>query len=181
MRPAPTLVALATLLIGITPATSAQNAAPALGDAEIAHIAVTANTIDADIARLAEGRTTNEQVLGFARNMISSHTAVNERAAALAKRLGVTPQDNDVSRSLNSGAEEARARLSQLEGSDFDRAYIEREVAFHQAVLDALDKTLIPGASNAELKALLEQVRPVIAVHLDHARSLQAGTLSSAR
>lgn len=181
MRPASTLVALATLLLGVTAAASAQDAAPALGDAEIAHIAVTANTIDADIARLAEGRTTNEQVLGFARNMISSHPAVNERAAALAKRLGVTPQDNDVSRSLNSGAEEARARLTELSGGDFDRAYIEREVAFHQAVLDALDKTLIPGASNAELKALLEQVRPVMAVHLEHARSLQAGALSSAR
>jgi len=39
-------------------------------------------------------------------------------------------------------------------------AYIDHEVAYHTAVLDAVDKTLIPGAKNEELKALLVKVRP---------------------
>ena len=47
-------------------------------------------------------------------------------------------------------------------------------MAYHQAVLDAIDKTLIPNAKNAELKALLEQTRPAIAAHLDHAKQIQA-------
>ena len=56
----------------------------------------------------------------------------------------------------------------------FDRAYIDREVAFHQTVLDALDDTLIPGATNEELRGLLQQVRPAIEAHLEHARELQS-------
>jgi putative membrane protein len=150
-------------------------AAPAPTDPQIAHIAVTANAIDVEIARLAQDRTTTPEILAFARTMITDHTAVNERAAALSERLGVTPEDNPVSQSLQDGAAEATVQLSGLEGEAFDRAYVEREVAYHQAVLDALDQTLIPSATNAELRGLLEEVRPAIAAHLDHARALQTG------
>ena len=66
------------------------------------------------------------------------------------------------------------ASLKKLKGAAFDKAYVAHEVAYHQAVLDAIDKTLIPSASNAELKALLVKVRPVIAEHLEHARHLQS-------
>lgn len=163
-----------------TAALPAAAPAPALTDPEIAHIAVTANAIDVETARLVESRTTTPAVRDFAQTMITDHTAVNEQAAALAQRLGVTPQDNDVSKSLQAGAAEARAQLEGLNGADFDRAYIDREIGYHQAVLDAIDQTLIPSATNAELRGLLEQVRPAIVAHLDHARALQT-TLSSAR
>lgn len=146
----------------------------ALTDPQIAHIAVTANTIDIETAQLAESRTSTPEVLSFAQTMITDHTAVNEQASALVQRLGVTPEDNEVSRSLQSEADAARRELEGLNGAEFDRAYIDREVAFHQTVLDALDDTLIPGASNAELRDLLQQVRPAIEAHLDHARSLQS-------
>lgn len=173
-----TAVAL-SLIAMLVPATrgSAQTrtaAAPTLSDPQIAHIAVTANAIDVELAELAQSRTTSAEVRAFARTMITDHTAVNEQAAALAQRLGVTPEDNDVSRSLMDGAAEARRSLEGLQGAAFDRAYMDREVAYHQAVLDALDKVLIPGASNAELRGLLEQVRPAVAAHLDHAKQLRA-------
>lgn len=151
---------------------SAEAAAPALSDPEIAHIAVTANAIDVEAARLAQSRASDESVLAFAETMIEDHTSVNEQAAALAERLGVTPRNNAVSRQLRSGADDARSRLETLRGAAFDRAYMEREVAYHRAVLNALDDTLIPGASNADLRGLLEQVRPAIAAHLDRARSI---------
>jgi putative membrane protein len=46
-------------------------------------------------------------------------------------------------------------------------------VAYHQAVLNAVDTTLIPSAQNAELKALLVKVRPAFVAHLEHAKRLQ--------
>ena len=158
----------------VAPAPAAPAAAPAaLTDPQIAHVAVTANTIDVETGRLAESRSQNAEVRAFAQTMITDHTAVNEQAAALAQRLGVTPEENEVSRSLKSGAEAARTQLEPLQGEAFDRAYIDREVGYHQAVLDALDQTLIPATTNEELRALLTQVRPAIAAHLDHARMLQ--------
>jgi putative membrane protein len=98
---------------------------------------------------------------------------VNKQAVALATKLKVTPEDNDVSRQLRSGADQNTSNLQGKSGADFDSTYIDHEVTYHQAVLDALDKTLIAGAQNAELKALLEKVRPAIAAHLDRAKQVQ--------
>lgn len=153
---------------------AAEQAAPAaeLDDAAIAHIGVTANEIDAQMGELALEKTENARVRSFAETMIRDHRGVNEQAVALATRLGLTPADNDVSRSLQSGAADARARLEGLEGAAFDRAYMEREVSYHEAVLNALDDTLLPNTSNAELRGLLETARAAVAAHLEHARTL---------
>jgi putative membrane protein len=154
--------------------TAAPAAAPDLSDPEVAHVAVTANSIDIDAAKFALTRTHNAAVKQFAQTMITDHTAVNQQAAALAQKLGVTPADNAVSQSLQADAKQAHAKLEPLRGAAFDRAYIDREVAYHQAVLDALDKVLIPTTDNADLKKLLTDVRPAVATHLEHAKQLQA-------
>jgi putative membrane protein len=169
------------LPLALSTALHAQASAPApapapvpdLSDPEVAHVAVTANSIDVELARFAQTRTHNAEVRQFASTMITDHTAVNAQAAELAGRLGVTPADNAVSQSLVSGAAQARTGLEPLRGAAFDRAYIDREVAYHQAVLDALDGLLIPTSSNADLRQLLVDVRPAIAAHLDHAKLIR--------
>jgi putative membrane protein len=166
------------LMLAAVPALNAQKAAPDLSDPEVAHVAVTANSIDIELAKLAQTRARNDQVLKFAATMITDHSAVNQQAAALASRLGVTPKDNAVSQSLLKGAAEAKTSIQGLQGSAFDRAYIDREVAYHQAVLDALDGLLIPTTSNADLKKLLVDVRPAIAAHLAHAKKLQGSLVA---
>jgi putative membrane protein len=149
-------------------------AAPAKpNDAQIAHIAVTANSIDSAAGELAKSKAQSKAVKDFAQTMITDHTQVNKQAVALATKLGVTPEDNDVSRQLQAGAESSDASLKTQSGAGFDKAYMDHEVAFHQAVLDALDNTLIPDAQNAELKALLTKVRPAIAAHLERAKGIQ--------
>ena len=147
--------------------------ASALSDAEIAHIAVTANAIDSTMGELAKTKARSSEVKGFAQTMVTDHGGVNRQAVQLAQKLKVTPQENDVSRELQQGADEARADLETKSGAEFDRGYMQREVEYHQAVLDALDQALIPNARNAELKALLEGVRPAFVAHLDRAKRIQ--------
>jgi putative membrane protein len=156
-----------------TAATVPEPATPALTDAEIAHIAVTANTIDIEAGEQANQKATDAEVKQFAQTMIKDHTAVNQEASTLAQSLSLTPTDNAVSQELKSAADAAKTEVGSRSGAEFDKAYIAREVAYHQAVLDALDQTLIPGAQNAQLKALLEKVRPAIASHLQMAQQLQ--------
>jgi putative membrane protein len=158
----------------------ARAAPPKLSDPEVAHVAVTANSIDVDLAKLAQSRTGNPDVKQFATTMITDHSAVNAQATALATKLGVTPKDNAVSQSLVKGAADARAAIEPLKGKAFDKAYIDREVAYHEAVIDALDKVLVPNTSNAELKQLLVDVRPAFEAHLAHAKKLQ-GALGAAK
>src|SRR3954470_12663784 len=143
-------------------------------DPQIAGIVVTANQIDIDAGKLAKSHTKNKEVSKFAQQMITDHTAVNKQAGALAKKLGVTPADSDVSKSLKSDAQKNLVNLKGLKGAAFDKAYTDHEVAYHQQVLDAIDKVLIPSAKNDELKALLVKVRPAFVAHLEHAKHLQA-------
>lgn len=167
------ILASLTFVFGAYAAETAKPAAPAgPTDPEIAHIVVTANTIDVDAGKLAEHKSKSPEVKKFAKQMVTDHNAVNKQASDLAKKLKVTPMDNATSKSLMTGAEENMAKLKTLKGKDFDKEYVNHEVAYHQAVLDAIDHTLIPSAQNAELKGLIEKVRPAIAAHLEHAKSL---------
>ena len=106
--------------------------------------------------------------------MVRDHTAVNAKATALVKKLGVTPEESDTSKSLKSDGDKKMAELKTLTGAEFDKAYIDNEVSYHEAVLGVLDKTLIPNTKNAELKSLLESARPIFVSHLEHAKKLQA-------
>jgi putative membrane protein len=149
-------------------------AAQSITDAQIASIVVTANQVDVDAGKLAASSTKNAEVRKFAQLMVRDHTDVNRQAVDLVTRLKVTPQDNDTSRSLAAGGEKNVAALKSLKGAAFDKSYVEHEVAYHQAVLDAVDQTLVPNAKNGELKALLVKVRPAFVAHLEHAKHLAA-------
>lgn len=149
----------------------AQNAA--LTDPEIASVAVTANQIDINAAKVAKEKTKNADVIKFADMMIKDHQSVIDQAVALVKKLGVTPKDNDVSKKLNSDAEATKKILLAKSGSAFNKAYIDNEVAYHKAVIDAVQNTLIPQSQNPELKALLEKVLPILKTHLGHAEMIQ--------
>jgi putative membrane protein len=89
-------------------------------------------------------------------------------------KLKVKPEENATSKGLKAGGDDTIKRLKGLQGAAFDKAYVDNEVSYHQTVLDAVDKTLIPSAKNEELKALLVKVRPAFVAHLEHARHLQA-------
>jgi putative membrane protein len=174
------LVVAAALIFGVAPSTATsgntlhESHAAAVTDPQIAAIVVAANTVDIEAGKLAQTKTKNEKVKQFADTMVNDHTAVNKSAVALVTRLGVTPEESETSRGLTASGEQTRARLGALSGEDFDREYISNEVAYHKLVIEAVDKTLIPNAKNAELKAALVGVRPALVAHLQHAEQIQA-------
>jgi putative membrane protein len=162
-------IAIALLMAEIA---VAQPAKPT--DAQIAHVAYTAGSIDINAAELALKKSHSPQVRSFADDMVRDHKAVNDQALALVKKLNVTPQDNDTSKALVKQANAKKAELSKLNGAAFDRAYIQNEVAYHQAVDGALQNTLIPSATNPELKDLLTTGLKIFQGHLQHAEQLAA-------
>jgi putative membrane protein len=143
-------------------------------DPQIAQIVVTANQVDIDAGKLAQSMGSSADVKKFAAQMVTDHSGVNKQAVELVTKLKVTPEDNPTSQSIKSGGEKNVANLKTLKGAAFDKAYIDNEVAYHQQVLDAVDKVLIPNAKNPELNALLVKVRPAFVAHLEHAKHVQA-------
>jgi putative membrane protein len=169
MKPATGL--FTALLLTLT-ASLASAQAPT--DAQIASIVVTANQVDIDAGNLAQTTSTAADVKAFGKLMVTDHTGVNKQATELVTKLKVTPEDNPTSKALRDGGAKNIANLKTLKGAAFDKAYVANEVAYHQQVLDAVDKVLIPNAKNAELKALLVKVRPAFVAHLEHAKHLQS-------
>jgi len=143
-----------------------------INDAQIAHIAYSAGVIDVTAGKQALAKSHDKAVRAFAEEMVRDHTAVNDKALALVKKLKVTPQDNPTSQALNKGAKAELDKLAKLNGAAFDRAYIANEVAYHKTVNGALAKTLIPNAHNAELKSLLETGLTLFKEHQAHAEQI---------
>jgi putative membrane protein len=166
----PAIVVFASLVFIAASSVSAQT----VTDPQIASIVVTANQVDIDAGKLAASKGTSPEVKKFGRQMVTDHTGVNKQATALVTRLKVAPEDNATSQSLKSGGDKNLAALEGLSGAAFDKAYIDHEVTYHQAVIDAIDKTLIPNAQNADLKALLVKVRPAFVAHMEHAKMIQS-------
>lgn len=158
-------------LISLT--ASAQDATK-LTDPEIASVAVTANQIDVNYGNLALKKSTNPEVKDFAQSMVKDHESIIKQAVALAGKLGVTPKDNAITKSLLEGEKTTMAKLSKLKGEAFDKAYIDNEVTYHEAVINAVKNVLIPQTENAELKETLEKVTPLLEEHLKMAKMAQS-------
>jgi putative membrane protein len=166
------IVLAAALAFALPVAALAAAAAP--NDAQIAHIAYTAGQIDVAAGKQALEKSKDAKVRAFAAEMVRDHTAVNDQALALVKKLGVTPQDNPTSQALSKDAAAKLKSYSALNGAAFDKAYVTNEIAFHKTVNGALSSTLIPNAKNAELKSLLQTGLKLFTEHQHHAEHLAA-------
>ena len=167
------LIVTSAALAVFTTAHAQTNEASPPNDAQIAMIAVVANTVDVDAGKMATEKTSNKEVKTFAETMVRDHTAVNAKATALAKKLGVTPEESATSKSLKADGDKMMAKLKGMSGAEFDKAYVDNEVSYHEAVIGVVTNTLIPNTKNAELKSLLESAGPIFTSHLDHAKQLQ--------
>ena len=153
-------------------AADAQADAPT--DPQIVGIVSAADQIDIDYAKLALSKTSDKQVKDFAQQMITDHSSVQKAVADLAAKLNVTPADGETSNSLKAQAQQTMQKLQGLKGKAFDKAYIDNEVAYHQAVINATNTVLIPDAQNAELKSALQGAVPLFDGHLQHAQRVQS-------
>lgn len=146
---------------------------PKLSDPEIASVAVVANQIDINYAKIAKERSKNNDILKFAQTMSADHSAVIKQAVALVTKLNVTPEDNAVSKKLSADAEKTKKILRAISLKEFNKAYIDNEVSYHKAVINAVEGLLVPQSENAELKKLLQDVVPTLKAHLAHAEMVQ--------
>jgi putative membrane protein len=160
--------------LAVSPAYAQEGKSAPPTDPQIADIALAAHNIDIERGKLALSKTKNAEVKQFARQMVDDHSAGVKEAVALATRLGVKPETNPTSMSLKDGAKKAAARLKKESGAAFDKDYIDTEVAYHQALIDAVNNVLIPNAQNDDLKQLLTDTVVTLEGHLQHAKNVQA-------
>ena len=140
-------------------------------DPQIAHIAYTAGELDIKAAEQALDKSKTESVRVFANDMLRDHKAVNEKALALVKKLGVTPEDNDTSKALAKDADAKRAELAKLSGSNFDAAFARQMVADHEASIAKYRAHM--QSDDEAVASYVRESLPELEGHLAMARQLQ--------
>jgi putative membrane protein len=143
-----------------------------LSDANIVALLDHANEADSSAGALASKKATNAEVKKYAKMMMADHHQLRKQGADLAKKLGVTPQPPADDPVTLLAKQEMEALETAEKGIDFDRTYIQQEITAHQAVLDLADQAH-GAADNPELKALIEQARPLIENHLKQAQAIE--------
>ena len=170
------LAVFASALLVLPMSLAAQSSAPTapkLDDATIVAIFDAANTADIETAGLGAQKASDPEIRQIAKNFVHDHTQVRQMARDLAAKLHVTPTPpaNDQSKADHALT---MSKLEHLKGKAFDKAFLDHEIAFHQAVLDAVSSTLLPSIQNEELKAFVKSVAPAFQGHLAGAKALRA-------
>ena len=132
------------------------------------------SSVDLAYARVGTSRGMHRDVKALAKRMTTEHTLLNETLNRLIARLDLAPRDDDVVRLLREQSNARRDSLRALSGREFDSAYVANEVRYHQEVLTAIDRVLLPSAQRPALREYVTNLRPVITAQLAHAERVQA-------
>ena len=165
------LVVTLAALVSTTPGTTQDNGS-SLNDPTIVAIFDDANAADIGSGSLAAQKGSSQAVRQFGAMLARDHKAVRQQGRDLAKKLGVTPTPP----ADKSGAKvraEAMTSLRSKQGEDFDRAFLDHEIKFHEDVINAINGTLLPAIKNGELRQLVVKVAPAFQAHRDMAVNLR--------
>ena len=155
----------AALAVPVILFAQAKPSAPAIDDAAIVGIFDIANTWDIATGSLASTKAASKEVKDFGAMLARDHKVVQDSGRALAAKLKVTPTPVPADFPLKVQHEAAMKKLQGLTGAEFDKAFLEHEVAYHKAVIDAINTTLIPAIKSGELKALVQKIAPAFVAH----------------
>jgi putative membrane protein len=136
----------------------------------------TANAGEMEQARSALQKAKNARVKRFADMMLKDHGDADNKGNEVASRAKVSPAPSDISKTVSSDAGQVASSLrAQKAGADFDSLYIESQVKQHSALLDIIDKQLLPNAKNADVREFVQTIRAKVESHLKEAQDIQKG------
>lgn len=130
--------------------------------------AVQGNTYEIMAAKIALQKSKDPNVQAFAKRMIKDHTALGKEMAPLIKAAGQTPPAD-----LDQRRKGFLDNLKAASPADFDKTYIDQQVAAHEETLTLMQGYAKDG-SDVGLKTGAAKAIPMVQTHLDLAKQIQA-------
>ena len=121
-----------------------------------------------EAGKIAQARSKNADVKGFGKMMVTEHTAMTNEMKPLIAAAGQTPADK-----LDERRQGFIDNLKQATDANFDKSYIDQQVAAHGEAL-TLMQGYADGGTDAGLKAGAAKAVPKVQKHLDQAKTIQA-------
>jgi putative membrane protein len=146
---------------------------PSMSDNQIVKIMKTANEAEIDAAKLAQKKAVSQGVKDFAEHMVVEHKQNMTDGKDLAKKIDLNPENTEAAKQLKKQAQNQMDDLKKKKGSDFEKAYIEQQLAMHKQLLNDLDQKFIPSAHNPQFKEFLQKTRAHVQEHISKAETLE--------
>jgi predicted outer membrane protein len=138
------------------------------GDAIALGLLGAVNDHEIATAKQAEGKSMSPAVTTYARKMEKEHTDNQSKTRSFGA-LSDNPSVVDMRTKLRADLDS----LSEKSGKPYEQAYVDAMVADHAAVLELIDRRLMPMAMSDAVKTHLGETRAHVALHLDEAKKLQ--------
>jgi len=146
-----------------------------LSDDQILYVLHSANTGEIEQARVAEKKAKDARVKRYALMMMKDHGDAEFRASDVAKRTNASMSPSDLSNRMEADVKQNNVAINTEKGKEFDRDYIDAQVRQHRALLDSIDRDLLPSVASTEVRELLQTLRPKIEGHLREAQDIAKG------
>ena len=128
---------------------------------------VQGNTYEIQAAKIAEQKAKAADVKAFAKMMVIDHTALGNEAKPVIAKSGKTPPTD-----LDQRRKGLLDNLNAAAAGDFDKTYMDQQVAAHKETLTLLNGYADNG-DDAGLKALASKAAPKVQAHLDKAQTVE--------
>jgi putative membrane protein len=153
------------LLSGVALAQNLSNA-----DKEFIKMAAVTNMKQAHVGEMAQDQAANSDVKDFGQTLVKDHTDAYDRLAKLADKTGVA-----IPRGIDAARIPAIESLSRLKGKNFDRSFLEHEVAAQRSAIAEFRREASHG-QDQDLKNYASQCVSTLENDLKTAQSLEKST-----
>ena len=128
--------------------------------------AANGSMMEVELGKMAEKKSSNKRVKSFGAMMVKDHTETGEELKNFASAHNLNLPD-----SIDESSRKEVDKLSKKKGIDFDRAYMDMMVDDHSKDLEDFRKAA-DNLSDSTLKSFAQVTMPILAKHLDSAKSI---------
>jgi putative membrane protein len=139
------------------------------------------NQEEIETGKLAMDHAQSPEVKKFGNEMMTDHTSIDMKLTDLAKRMNIDlnmPSQTPLEAAIASAADDHKRTLRAAMGGRFDVEYIAPQASSHDVALKLIDEGQKTATGDA--KKFLDETRPIIETHRDHAKTLMRGLTFSA-
>jgi putative membrane protein len=129
---------------------------------------------DAEAGKLAGEKAKETSVTALAQQSEKDHKELGQALENFEKRTKLAPQSSPVKESMTKTWQSRIDHLKSLKkGPEFDKAFIDHEIKFHQEALQLLQTGLKNSAQDPELKKILSRTESEMKTQLQRAQYVQ--------